>query len=66
MGALVLAAVNVWLFRRNVYRWVGDWDSDPVPPRLVRIVGAVSLILLALIITAGRMMAYQDYWFGNS
>ena len=64
MGALVLAAINVWLFRRNVYRWVGDWDTDPVPPRRVRIVGAVSLVLLALIITAGRMMAYQDYWFG--
>jgi hypothetical protein len=27
-------------------------------------VGALSLLLLALIITAGRMMAYQDYWFG--
>jgi len=27
-------------------------------------VGALSLIVLALIITAGRMMAYQDYWFG--
>jgi len=30
----------------------------------VRMVGALSLILLAIIITAGRMMAYQDYWFG--
>ena len=64
MAALVLAAINIWLFRRNVYRRVGDWDLDPVPPRRARMVGTLSLILLALIITAGRMMAYQDYWFG--
>jgi hypothetical protein len=64
MAALTMAVINVWLFRRNVYRRVGEWDLDPVPPRRVRIAGALSLLLLALIITAGRMMAYQDYWFG--
>jgi len=64
MAALAMAAVNMWLFRRNVYRRVGEWDLDPVPPRRVRMVGALSLVLLALVITAGRMMAYQDYWFG--
>jgi hypothetical protein len=64
MAALLLAVVNVALFRLSVYRRVGDWDVDPVPPRRVRMVGVVSLVLLALIITAGRMMAYQDYWFG--
>lgn len=64
MAALVIAVLNVWLFRRTIYRRIGEWDLDPVPPRRVRMVGAVSLFLLALIITAGRMMAYQDYWFG--
>jgi len=64
MGALVLAALNVWWFRRTAYRRVHEWDLEPVPPRRVRMVGALSLMLLALIITAGRMMAYQDYWFG--
>jgi Family of unknown function (DUF6644) len=64
MAALAMAVMNMWLFRRNVYRRVGEWDIDPVPPRRVRMVGALSLLLLALIITAGRMMAYQDYWFG--
>ena len=64
MAALAMAAVNMWLFRRNVYRSVAEWDLDAVPPRRVRMVGALSLLLLALIITAGRMMAYQDYWFG--
>ena len=64
MTALAMAVINIWLFRRNVYRRVDEWDLDPVPPRRVRMVGALSLLLLALIITAGRMMAYQDYWFG--
>jgi hypothetical protein len=64
MAALAMAVINMWLFRRTVYRRVGEWDLDPVPPRRVRMVGALSLLLLALIITAGRMMAYQDYWFG--
>jgi hypothetical protein len=52
MTALAMAAVNVWLFRFNVYRRVGEWDLDAVPPRRVRMVGALSLVLLALIITA--------------
>ena len=64
MAALVLAIVNAWLFHRTVYRSVAEWDLHPVPPRRVRMVGVLSLILLAIIITAGRMMAYQDYWFG--
>jgi hypothetical protein len=64
MAALLIAVMNVWVFRQTVYRRVDEWDLDPVPPRRVRMVGALSLILLAIIITAGRMMAYQDYWFG--
>ena len=64
MAALAMAVINMWLFRRNDYRGVAEWDLDPVPPRRVRVAGALSLMLLALVITAGRMMAYQDYWFG--
>jgi hypothetical protein len=64
MAALLIAVLNEWMFRRTVYPRVSEWDLNPVPPRRVRMVGAVSLILLAVIVTAGRMMAYQDYWFG--
>jgi hypothetical protein len=63
MAALVLAIVNMWLFHRTVYRRVAEWDLHPVPPRQVRMAGALSLALLAIVITTGRMMAYQDYWF---
>ena len=63
MAALVLAIANAWFFHRSVYRRVAEWDLDAVPPRQARLAGAVSLALWAVIITAGRMMAYQDYWF---
>ncbi|MBI2185653.1 MAG: hypothetical protein HYU37_00860 [Acidobacteria bacterium] len=63
MAALALAMANAWVFHRTAYRHVAVWDRDPVPPRGVRLAAAVSLALWASIITAGRMMAYQDYWF---
>ena len=63
MAALVLALLNAWVFHVTVYRRVADWDLDPVPPRQARVAARVSLVLWALIITAGRMMAYQGYWF---
>jgi hypothetical protein len=65
MGALAVAVVNALLFRRGMYRRIAEWDLDPVPPRGARLAGAISLILLAVIITTGRMMAYAAYWFGG-
>ena len=63
MGLLVLAGVNVWVFYKTVYRSIVDWDLDPVPPRPARVAGVVGLALWAAIITAGRMIPYQAYWF---
>jgi hypothetical protein len=63
MGALAAALLNAWIFHATVYRRIADWDLDPVPPRRARVAGGLSLVLWALIITAGRMMAYQGYWF---
>jgi hypothetical protein len=63
MAALLLALLNAWLFHRTVYRRIADWDRDAVPPRYARVAGVLSLVLWVVIITAGRMMAYQDYWF---
>ena len=63
MASLVLALLNAWFFHRTTFRRIGDWDRDPVPPRSARLAGGLSLALWIVIITAGRMMAYQDYWF---
>jgi hypothetical protein len=53
----------VWIFRNTVYRRVAEWDLEPVPPRRARVAGGLSLILWAVMITLGRMIPYQLYWF---
>ena len=58
---LLLAGVNVFIFHHGVYRTVESWDLAPRPPRGARWAGASSLLLWALIIVAGRMIAYN--WF---
>jgi hypothetical protein len=63
MIALALGLVNVWIFHHTGYRTVAEWDLQRVPPRRARLAAGLSLLILAIIITSGRMMAYQDYWF---
>jgi hypothetical protein len=63
MVTLVLAGVNVWVFHNTLYRRVAEWDLDPVPPRKARVVGGLALVLWAVLITLGRMIPYQVYWF---
>jgi hypothetical protein len=63
MAALAAAIVNTWVFHRAVYRGVARWDRDAIPPRAARVAGGISLALWAVIITGGRMIPYQVYWF---
>ena len=58
---LILAGLNAWVFHARVYRSVLAWDRDPITPRAARAAGALSLVLWASIIVAGRMIAYD--WF---
>jgi hypothetical protein len=64
MAMLVLAGVNAWLFHRQVFPRVADWDHDPVPPRRARLAGGLALALWAAMIVSGRMIAYD--WFDCS
>jgi Family of unknown function (DUF6644) len=59
--ALVLAGGNAWVFHTTVHKRVKEWDTDPVAPRRARFAGAASLILWAVIVVCGRMIAYN--WF---
>jgi hypothetical protein len=61
---LVLAGVNAWIFHATVFRSVTQWELRSRPPLGARLAGAASLFLWALIITAGRMIAYN--WFDKS
>jgi Family of unknown function (DUF6644) len=58
---LILSGLNVWVFHSTVYRAVAEWDLDAVPPRGARVAAALSLLLWAGIVVAGRMIAYN--WF---
>jgi hypothetical protein len=58
---LMLAGLNVWIFHSGVYRRVGSWDVDAVPPPAARVAGLLSLVLWVGVIFAGRMIAYN--WF---
>ena len=59
--ALVLAGLNAWVFHTTIDRKVAQWDLDPKPPGAARRAGAASLVLWAVIVVAGRMIAYN--WF---
>jgi len=59
--ALVLAGLNAWIFHATIDRHVAEWDLAPVPPPAARRAGAASLVLWAIIVVAGRMIAYN--WF---
>ena len=61
MIALVVAGANAWAFHRGVHRRVREWESDLRPPPRARAAGAASLLLWALIVVCGRMIAYN--WF---
>jgi hypothetical protein len=63
MVTLAMAIINALVFHRTMYRRVADWDLDSVPPRAARVAGGVSLALWAAMITLGRMIPYQVYWF---
>ena len=61
MILMALAAANVWLFHRGIYRRVEEWGDVPVPPRAARLSGYASLVLWSGIIISGRLIAYN--WF---
>ncbi len=61
MLLLVLAGLNVLFFHSRVYPKLATLDVDAVPPRAIRMAGAISLVLWSCIVFSGRMIAYN--WF---
>jgi hypothetical protein len=62
MVTLILVVANAWVFHRRAYP-NADWDLKPVLPLGARVAGSLSLALWAIMITLGRMIPYQVYWF---
>jgi hypothetical protein len=58
---LLLAGLNAWIFHATVFRRLPTWDDAAITPTAARLAGSVSLALWAVIVVAGRMIAYN--WF---
>lgn len=58
---LIAAAINAWLFHREMTRSVHTWDREPKAPARLRMGAAISLALWAGVVTTGRLIAYD--WF---
>jgi heme/copper-type cytochrome/quinol oxidase subunit 4 len=56
--ALILAGVNILYFHLKTQRSQADWDTARIPPTNARLAGLFSILLWAIIIAAGRLMAY--------
>ena len=55
---LLLAGLNVLLFKKGTYRRVREWDLAEATPRGAKISAGLSLALWAGIVAAGRAIAY--------
>jgi hypothetical protein len=59
--AMVLAAVNAFLYHRFTERRIAQWDDSAQPPTGARLAGVVSMSVWMTVIIAGRMMAYTMF-----
>jgi hypothetical protein len=57
---LVLAGVNMALFQWRGVRDIATWDEATPPPRRARLAGALSLLLWAGVIVAGRWTGHLN------
>lgn len=59
--AMVLAAINAFVYHRFTERRIVEWDDAAAPPTRARIAGLVSICVWATVILAGRMMSYTMF-----
>lgn len=58
---MIAAMVNAFLFRRRMLASVSTWDTDPKPPKHIRVGAALSLTFWAGVVVTGRCIAYNWY-----
>jgi hypothetical protein len=61
MILLALALLNILVFHRQIQRNQAAWDEAPLPPAAVRTAAGLSLTAWIMVITMGRLIAYD--WF---
>lgn len=57
-GLIALAAVNILVFHKGVYRGVASWDQGRSPPLAAKIAALVSATCWLSVIFLGRFLAY--------
>jgi hypothetical protein len=63
MLVMVLAGINALAFHFITYNSVVKWDSAAATPFGARLSGALSIVMWAIVIVAGRLIPYN--WFQN-
>ncbi|MBL4820748.1 MAG: hypothetical protein JKY98_07135 [Gammaproteobacteria bacterium] len=58
---LFAAAINAYLFHKNMIKSDGSWDADVRAPKNLRVGAGLSLLFWILIVIFGRLIAYD--WF---
>jgi len=58
---IIAAVINAFLFRQKMQASSATWDTDPVPPKRIRVGAALSLALWSGVVVTGRTIAYD--WF---
>jgi len=61
MIMLALALLNILIFHSRIQKSQGAWDTLPKPPGCVRAAAAISLTAWLVVISFGRLIAYD--WF---
>ncbi|HJN94966.1 MAG: hypothetical protein CMQ15_10530 [Gammaproteobacteria bacterium] len=61
MFLLIAAAINAFLFHKNMINATGSWGADIKAPKNLRIGATLSLLFWVSIVICGRFMAYD--WF---
>ena len=58
MLLLVLTGINMLVFERTAGRTIHTWDNNPSPPRVGKVVAALSLAMWIGVIFMGRLIGF--------
>ena len=58
MVLILLAGLNMLVFQFGIYKSVGAWDRDPIPPPAVRLAGAISMACWLCVVVCGRLIGF--------
>src|SRR5688572_14914947 len=59
--ALLLAAINAFVYHRLTERHIHRWDEARLPALPARAAGLISICVWAVVILAGRLMSYTMF-----